>query len=226
MEDLLNFDLPASAAAALQRRAASLVELRPLSGDARTVAGFDLSFPAPDRAIAAAVVVDLATLGTVDQAAVEHAVSFPYIPGLLSFREAPAVLAAFRALSVRPDVLMLDGQGLAHPRRFGIACHVGVALGLPSLGAAKSPLVGREAVPAMQRGDTAPMIHRGQVVGSAVRTRAGVKPVYVSAGHLIALEDAVDLVLRLSPRWRVPEPTRRAHALVTALRGSRLPAAE
>lgn len=226
MDDLLRFDLSPEEAVALQKRAASLVELRPLPAQPATVAGFDLSFPAPDTAIAAAVVVDLATLETVEQAVVEHPVSFPYVPGLLSFREAPAVLAAFRTLSARPDVLMLDGQGLAHPRRFGIACHVGVALGLPALGAAKSPLVGRGAVPGANRGDTAPMVHRRETVGAAVRTRVGVKPVYVSPGHLITLEDAVELVLRLSPRWRVPEPTRRAHALVTSLRVTGLPAAE
>ncbi|MDP9352716.1 MAG: endonuclease V, partial [Chloroflexota bacterium] len=166
-----------------------------------------------DRARAAAVVLDLESLQTVEQATAEVEVAFPYVPGLLSFRETPGVLAVFSRLSTRPDLLMLDGQGRAHPRRFGVACHVGLILGVPSIGVAKTPLVGRDAAPGETRGETAPLVHRGEVVGSAVRTRSGVSPVYVSVGHLITLPEAESLVLRLSPRWRIPEPTRRAHSL-------------
>ena len=211
-DDLRNFALSPAEAVAVQRRLAPRVEQRPLPASPRTVAGFDLSFRG-ELARAAAVVVDAQTLETVEEAVVEAEVRFPYVPGLLSFREAPAVLAAYEALAARPDVLMLDGQGLAHPRRFGIACHVGVSLGVPALGAAKSPLVGRDAEPGPERGERAEIVHRGEVVGAALRTRARTKPIYVSVGHLITLDDAVNLVLAVSPRLRIPEPTRRAHNL-------------
>ncbi len=209
--DLRKFDLSPSEAVALQKRLAPLVEQRPLPAPPRSVAGFDLS--TRDSARAAAVVVDTETLEMVDEAVAELPLSFPYVPGLLSFREAPAVLAAYEALAVKPDVLMLDGQGFAHPRRFGIACHVGLILGVPSLGAAKSPLIGKGTEPGPEKGESAAIVHRGEVVGVALRTRARTKPIYVSAGHLITLPEATDLVLQLSPTYRIPEPTRRAHQL-------------
>jgi deoxyribonuclease V len=136
--------------------------------------------------------------------------TFPYVPGYLSFREAPAVLAALALLSDRPDLLVVDGQGIAHPRRLGIACHVGVLADLPTIGIAKSVLVGRFEPPGPERGAWAPLVHRREVVGAAVRTRTGVAPVYVSVGHRIGLEAAVDWALRLSPRWRLAEPIRLA----------------
>ena len=212
MEELRRFDLSPEEAVRVQRRLAPLVEERPLAEAPRTVAGFDLSFRG-EGVRAAAAAADTETLETVDEAVVEVRVTFPYVPGLLSFREAPAVLAAHAALGVRPELLMLDGQGRAHPRRFGIACHVGLILGVPSVGVAKSILVGRGPDPGPGRGERAPLVHRGETVGAAVRTRAGVTPVYVSVGHLVTLQDAVGIALRLAPRWRVPEPTRRAHAL-------------
>ncbi len=215
MEDLRRFDISPSEAVALQRRLAPLVQETPLPAAPRLVAGFDLSIR-DDRARAAAVVLDLESLQTVEQATAEVEVAFPYVPGLLSFREAPGVLAVFSRLSTRPDLLMLDGQGRAHPRRFGVACHIGLILGVPSIGVAKTPLVGRDAAPGETRGETAPLVHQGEVVGSAVRTRSGVSPVYVSVGHLITLPEAESLVLRLSPRWRIPEPTRHAHMLAGA----------
>jgi deoxyribonuclease V len=212
--ELRLFDVTPSEAVELQRRLASRVSQRPLAAPPRTVGGFDLSVRrGAEVARAAAVVVNLETMETEAEAVVELPLRFPYVPGLLSFRETPALLAVYERLSARPDVLMLDGQGLAHPRRFGIACHVGVALGLPALGAAKSPLVGKDARPGPDRGDTAPVTHRGEVVGAAVRTRPRANPIWVSAGHLITLEEAVALVLQLSPRYRIPEPTRRAHIL-------------
>lgn len=136
--------------------------------------------------------------------------NFPYVPGYLSFREAPAILAALALLPNRPDLLVVDGQGIAHPRRFGIACHVGVLADLPTIGIAKSVLVGRFEPPGPERGAWTPMVHRREVVGAAVRTRTGVAPVYVSVGHRIDLEAAVDWTLRLSPRWRLAEPVRLA----------------
>lgn len=212
LENIRNFDLSPAEAIVVQRQLAPLVDELPLSLEPRLVAGFDLSIH-ENEARAAVVVLDLHTLETVDQATVRAEIRFPYIPGLLSFREAPGILAAYETLRVTPDVVMLDGQGRAHPRRFGVACHIGLILGLPSIGAAKSPLVGRDALPGPNRGDTAPLIHRGEVVGSALRTRSEVRPIYVSVGHLITLKQAEELTLKLSPRWRVPEPTRRADSL-------------
>ena len=212
MENAHEFRLSVQEAVAEQRRLASYVEERPLPTPPRTVAGYDLSIRG-GQARAAAVVVDVDTMDTIDEAVVETEITFPYVPGLLSFREAPAVLTAHNALLVRPDLMMLDGQGRAHPRHFGIACHVGLIVGLPAMGVAKSLLVGRGAEPGHERGSTAPIIHRGETVGVALRTRTDVAPVYVSIGHLIMLEVAVELVLRLAPRLRIPEPTRRAHIL-------------
>ncbi len=212
MEKSHEFRLSVQEAVAEQRRLASYVEERPLAAPPRTVAGYDLSIRG-GHARAAAVVVDSEMMDTVDAAVVETEITFPYVPGLLSFREAPAVLAAHNALHVAPDLMMLDGRGRAHPRRFGIACHVGLIVGLPAVGIAKSLLVGKGAEPGRNRGDTAPIVHRGEDVGVALRTRAGVTPVYVSIGNLITLEEAADLALRLAPHLRIPEPTRRAHIL-------------
>lgn len=212
MEKSHEFRLSVKEAVAEQRRLASYVEERELPTPPRTVAGYDLSIRG-GHARAAAVVVDIESMDTVDEAVVETEITFPYIPGLLSFREAPAVIAAHNALLVPPDLLMLDGQGRAHPRRFGIACHVGLIVGLPAMGIAKSLLVGKGTEPGNERGDTAPIVHRSENVGVALRTRTGVTPVYVSIGHLITLEEAADLALRLAPRLRIPEPTRRAHIL-------------
>lgn len=136
--------------------------------------------------------------------------SFPYVPGYLSFREIPAVLAAFALLDRTPDLVMVDGQGIAHPRRLGIAAHLGVMLGLPTIGVAKSRLVGRHEEPGPLRGSRAPLLDKGETIGAVVRTRDKVAPLYVSVGHRIGLERAVELVLATTTRWRLPEPTRLA----------------
>lgn len=209
--ELTRFDLTIEAAINLQRRSASLVREIPLSADVRMIAGFDVS--TKNAARAAAVVIGLDAHEVIDQAVANLPLDFPYIPGLLSFREAPAVIAAYNALSVKPDVLMLDGQGLLHPRRFGIACHVGVALGKPSIGVAKSPLIGKGIEPGLDKGNYSLIESGGKVLGAVVRTRSGVKPVYVSIGHLCTLEDAINLTLQLTERYRLPDPTRLAHIL-------------
>lgn len=170
------------------------------------------------RGYAAIVVLDLATMETVDQASAVVELPFPYVPGFLSFRELPAILAVWERLRHRPDVLVFDGQGYAHPRRFGIACHGGVTLDVPAIGCAKSVLVGRHGPLGDERGCTSPLVHRGETVGMAVRTRTGVKPLYVSVGHRMDLPTAVELVLRLCTRYREPETTRRAHHLVNQAR--------
>lgn len=178
----------------------------------RTAAGADLSIVrGRDRGYAALVVVDLESGETVAEATAAVDVGFPYVPGLLSFRELPPLAAAWERLSVRPDVLLFDGHGYAHPRRFGLACHGGLLFDLPSVGVAKSVLVGEHGPLGEERGSAAPLLHEGQRVGTVLRTRDRVRPVYVSVGHRMDLPTAVDVVLRASPRYRIPEPIRRAH---------------
>jgi len=189
------------------------------------VAGADISFERfEDVGYAGVVVLDAATLAPVAQATAVVDLPFPYVPGLLSFRELPAIAAAWERLEVRPDVVVFDGQGTAHPRRFGVACHGGLLLDVPSIGCAKSLLVGTHGPLGEERGSTAELVHRGEVVGMAVRTRAGVKPVYVSPGHRMDLPTAVEVVLRMAPRYREPETTRLSHRLVNDLRRAHRPA--
>jgi deoxyribonuclease V len=207
-------------ARALQLELRERLVLEPPPGLAvRRVGGADISMDrGSDRGFGGIVVLDAETLAPVERAGVESPLLFPYVPGLLSFRELPVLEAAWAGLSVRPDVLVFDGQGTAHPRRFGLACHGGLLFDVPSIGCAKSILVGRHGELGVERGSTAPLLHRGEVVGMAVRTRAGVNPLYVSPGHRMDLETAVRIVLALAPRYREPETTRHAHRLVNELR--------
>lgn len=208
----------------LQRQLALQVVERPLEREPAVVAGADVHI-AGDEAVAVVVAMDPQGLVVREHRQLVRRVDFPYIPGYLSFREAPAVIDAVRALATRPDLLFVDGQGRAHPRRCGLASHVGVHLGIPTIGVAKSKLVGRYHEPAPERGAASPLIDDGQVVGMVVRTRAGARPVFVSVGHLITLEEAVSWTLRLA-HDRIPEPTLRAHReaqrAVAALRARRL----
>ncbi|BCJ34547.1 endonuclease V [Actinocatenispora thailandica] len=179
----------------------------------RTVAGLDVAYGDDDRLAAAVVVLDANTLAPVDRATSVGVAAFPYVPGLFAFRELPALLAALAALTTVPDVLVCDGHGLAHPRRFGLACHLGVLLDRPAIGIAKTPLSGRHDPPGRQRGDGSPLLDDGEQFGCALRTRDDVKPVYVSVGHRLDLAAACTLALRLTPRYRLPETTRRADRL-------------
>jgi deoxyribonuclease V len=149
---------------------------------------------------------------------VETQTKFPYIPSLLSFREIPALLEAWEKLDNLPDVLICDGQGIAHPRRFGVACHAGILISRPTIGCAKSVLVGKFDEPEKARGNWAPMIHREEEIGAALRTKNNVAPVYVSPGHLIDLETSIEILLRCDGGYRIPEPTRQAHLFVNELR--------
>ncbi|MEV3870207.1 endonuclease V [Streptomyces sp. NPDC049906] len=162
---------------------------------------------------AAAVVLDCATLKVVEEATAVGPVAFRYVPGLLAFRELPAVLAALEALTVDPGLVVCDGYGLAHPRRFGLASHLGVLTGRPTIGVAKNPFVFTHGELAEHRGAAAPLLAGDEQVGAALRTRAGVRPVYVSVGHRVALPTALAHTLALSPRYRLPETTRHADAL-------------
>jgi len=175
------------------------------------VAGVDAHFDR-SRKLARAAVVTLSwpDLETLEEAAAEGPLTFPYVPGLLSFREAPPVLDALEKLERTPDLLVCDAHGVAHPRRFGLACHLGVITGVPTFGVAKSRLVGEHEEPGRERGSRAPLVDRGETIGAVVRTRTGVRPVYVSVGHRVSLDTAVEWTLALAPRYRLPETTRRA----------------
>ncbi|WP_229076814.1 endonuclease V [Actinoplanes sp. DH11] len=190
-----------------------------LPAPARLVAGLDVSYRQDSAGVAAAVVlIDVSAPPSPAPAIVESAVvfgevTFPYVPGLLGFREVPFLLAALDRLTTAPDVLMCDGYGIAHPRRFGLACHLGVVTGLPSFGVAKTAFTTRFDPPGPGRGQWSPLVDGDETLGRAVRTQAGVKPVFVSAGHRITLDQATELTLATSPRYRIPEPTRQADQL-------------
>ncbi|GAB3213123.1 Endonuclease V [Marinactinospora thermotolerans DSM 45154] len=203
------------AARAVQERLAGRVRPEALEADAvSVVAGLDVTYAVDEeRLVAAAVVMTADTLEVVETSVVTARPRFPYVPGLFAFRELPPLLEAVDRLRVRPDVYVCDGYGLAHPRRFGLACHLGVLLDRPALGVAKSAFVGRTEAPAAQRGAWSELREGEEVLGRALRTREGVKPVYVSVGHRVDLEGATRLVLRLTPRYRLPEPIRRADQL-------------
>jgi len=188
-------------------------------GDIRIVAGADLSCNKGDnRVYAAVVLLDIATLEVVEEASHSGRISCPYIPGLLSFREGPALLRAFGKLQRQPDLILFDGQGIAHPRGFGLAAHMGLILDLPSVGCAKTRLIGAFEQPGAKRGQHSALIHDERQVGVVLRTKDRVKPIFVSQGHRISLGRAVDIVLKCTRRYRIPEPVRRAHILVNQLR--------
>ena len=189
-----------------------------LPKEPRLVAGADVAYSRrTHRVYAAVVVVELPSLETVESVGVTRTATFPYIPGLLSFREVPPLLDAFERLSRGPDAVVFDGQGLAHPRRFGLACHAGLLLDAPSIGCAKTRLVGEHRAVPDRRGASVPLRVEDETVGAVVRTRQGVKPVFVSPGHRADTPSAVDLVLALAARYRLPEPQRRAHHATVAL---------
>ncbi len=218
-------DFPTSIeeATAVQERLRSEVVLAPPPDFApRLVAGLDVSMERDaEECVAGIVVLELPSFAVVDQATAVAPVPMPYVPGFLAFRELPALAAAFDRLTTRPDALIFDGQGLAHPRRFGVACYGGLLFGLPSVGCAKSILVGRHEPLPPEQWAQAPLVHRREVVGAAIRLRARTNPVFVSPGHLIDLESAVALVTSVSAGFREPETTRRAHRLVNAVRRAR-----
>lgn len=181
-----------------------------------SVAGIDVGFENEGSVTRAAVVVlSFPELVVQQSILVRRPTCFPYVPGLLSFRELPAVLEALEQLATLPDLLLCDGQGLAHPRRFGLACHLGVITGLPSIGVAKSLLSGRHAPVEQVRGAWQPLIDHAEVIGAALCTRPGTKPVYVSIGHRLSLESAIAYTLRCQGRYRLPETTRQAHHLAS-----------
>lgn len=205
-----SWDVSPQEAAALQRELARRVERNPRLETVRRVAGIDVSVQG-DVARAAVVVLNLEGLDVVDYALATQPVTFPYIPGLLAFREGPAVLEALEHLNTPPDLLIFDGQGLAHPRRLGIASHIGVLVDMPAIGCAKSRLCGWHDEPEEQPGSYAPLLDRGEVIGVALRTRQATSPVYVSIGHRVDLATSIKYVLACCRGYRLPETTRWAH---------------
>ncbi len=203
-------------AVAIQRRLQAMVVVHDDFGALSRVAGVDVGFEERGKVTRAAVVVlGFPELEPLEQAIARQPTRFPYVPGLLSFREVPAVLEALDSLHRSPDMLLCDGQGYAHPRRLGLACHLGVWTGIPSIGVAKTRLIGTHGEVPEARGAWCPLLDKDEVIGAVLRTRQGVKPVYVSLGHRVGLESAVDIVMRCSPRYRLPETTRWADRLAS-----------
>lgn len=219
MFPLNSWNLTPKEAVAAQKEWRLLVSVEPLLREVNTIAGADISFNKFSEVIYSGIVVlSLPDLRIIETASIRSTAKFPYVPGLLSFRESPSFLECWDKLKTKPDVLMLDGQGIAHPRRFGIACHLGLILNLPTIGCAKSILVGTHHELGLDAGSRAPLVDKNEVVGVALRTKKKVQPVYISPGNLIDLDSAIDLTLRTVTKYRQPEPTRQAHLLVNQLR--------
>ncbi len=211
---LHSFDVGYDEAVRIQRELAERISLRPFPRKYRYVAGADVAYSKKDNALFAAVVVQEYPSGQEVFSRTERgAATFPYIPGLLSFREIPLLLCIFEELPLAPDVVILDGQGMAHPRGFGLACHVGLFLDIPSIGCAKSRLVGEHDQPKATRGASCPLVYHGKTVGAVVRTKDNVRPVFVSPGHKVDMDSAVRVVVETCRGYRLPEPTRVAHLL-------------
>jgi deoxyribonuclease V len=231
---LHRWDVTPAEARALQEKWRGRVVRRGSLDAARIhrVAGADVAFQAAGRggvAIAGVVLFSYPEWKELESAAAFRPLTFPYVPGLLSFREIPAILDALAGLREAPDVILCDGQGYAHPRRFGLASHLGVLLDVPSIGCAKSRLIGEHAEPGPSRGCWTPLMHQGERIGAAVRTRAGSRPMYISVGHRVSLAGAIRLALRAcdpSGRSRIPRPTERADRYVAEIKRRRADARE
>lgn len=212
------WDVTPKAAVAIQEQLRHEIIQEDQLQPVRLVAGVDVGFAENGTVTRAAVaVLSFPSLQIQETAVIYRPTTFPYVPGLLSFREVPAILEALSQLAVLPDLLLCDGQGIAHPRRFGLACHLGLLSNIPAIGVAKTRLTGyHEPVPD-ERGAWQPLRHRGKVVGAALRTREKVKPVFVSVGHRVSLETAIHYVMACTTRYRLPETTRAAHRLASDL---------
>ena len=214
------FDVSPKEAVQLQQELRTQVRLTPITDEIRFIGGCDVSMNRFAKEGFAGFITLSNTLEPVAESVVKDTIPFPYVPGLLSFREIPMLLKAWKKLSIKPDVLVVDGIGIAHPRRFGIASHLGVLLDIPTIGCAKSVLIGTYEEPGETPGSYSNLIDQktGEVIGAAVRTKRNVKPVFISPGHRITLSEAIDLVMSCVRKHRLPEPTRLAHNLVNAYR--------
>jgi deoxyribonuclease V len=214
-----SWDVTTAEARDIQLALAGQVDITSPLPSCTLVAAADVSYSKFAKWLCASVVVVRAdTLELVERVGIIREARFPYVPGLLSFRETPPVLEAFEKLRARPDVVLCDGQGYAHPRRFGFACHLGLWLGIPTIGCAKSRLCGEYDEPGPERGDRSSLIDSGEVIGTVLRTRARVKPLFVSAGHRCDIESAASVVLATATPYRLPVPARHAHNYVNEIR--------
>lgn len=205
----------------IQNRLRELLRLKWDNRSIGRVGGIDVSYARKsNEGCAVVVVMDWPNLEEIDMAWTRKRIRFPYIPGLLTFREAPLLLRVWEKVRYSPDLIFVDGQGIAHPRSMGLAAHLGVLLDMPSIGCAKTPLVGGDPVVGEKRGDSAPLMYRGKKVGVALRTRVGVRPVYVSPGHRIDLKNSIRWVLQTCRVYRLPEPLRQAHIKATQIRSA------
>lgn len=210
------WDVTPKQAIEIQKRLRDAVVTNDDFGEIQRVAGVDIGFLKNNSVTRAAVaILSFPDLELLDQAVAHMPTTFPYVPGLLSFREAPAALQCLSTITTKPDMLLIDGHGLAHPRRMGLACHLGLLSGIPAIGVAKTRLIGNHASVPEERGSQVPLSHQDEVIGAVLRTRTGVKPVYVSIGHRVGLESAVAYTLACSPKFRLPETTRKAHSLAS-----------
>lgn len=211
-----SWDISPAQAIDLQNQLRSKIILVDQLAEVHTIAGVDVGFEDDGRTARAAVaVLRYPALELYETSLCRSPVNFPYIPGLLSFRETPILLEALGTLSASPDLLMCDGHGFAHPRRLGIASHIGLLSGIPSIGVAKSRLIGSFDLPAQEKSAATPLMDREEMIGTVLRTRENVKPIYVSIGHKVSLETAVHWVLQCTTRFRLPEPVRAAHHLAS-----------
>lgn len=219
IKQLHDWETTPKEAVALQRQLAGQVRITPIHAKIRTVAGLDCAFSRDHTRIGAVIVVfSFPELEIIETVWAKGPAVFPYVPGLLSFREAPVCLKAAEKLTLRPDLFLVDGQGFAHPRRLGLASHLGLFLDTPTIGCAKSRLTGEYEDPAPEQGAYSLLTDKEETIGAVLRTRTGVKPLFVSVGHKCTLKNTIELTLRCCTRYRLPEPTRLAHQQVTALK--------
>ena len=218
-QNLHSWNLPYDEAIKVQSDLSSRIVLTPLKDEPNLIAGADVSYSkGSDLFFSGVVVLEMPQMTVVEEVTAQGKVDFPYIPGLLSFRESPVLIKAFENLKNIPDVVMLDGQGIAHPRGLGIASHIGLILDVPTIGCAKNILVGKYEMPNIEVGEYTPIVFRGKIVGVALRTKRKVSPVFVSPGHKMDMQTAIDVVLKTCRGYRLPEPTRQAHLLVNRVR--------
>ncbi|SHO58977.1 deoxyribonuclease V [Vibrio quintilis] len=219
MEPVVNhkWDLTESQALSLQTELASQVLKEDIFSQINTVAGVDVAYAKEGKQLIAAVVVlEADTLNVLEKVVIQDQEQFPYIPGLFSFRELPPLIKSFAKLQHTPDLIVCDGQGYAHPRRFGLACHLGVLFDVPTIGCGKTKLIGSYQELDLTRGSKTPLIEHDETIGAALRTQTGINPIYVSVGHRICLKTACEWILKLAPKYRLPETTRQADQLVNS----------
>jgi deoxyribonuclease V len=211
IQQLHEWQVRPSEAISIQRELASKICVKETPDNIHLIAGVDVAIQRKAEGTASVVVLNYPELQIVDHSSVRGVVDFPYVPGLLSFREIPLLIKAFECLKINPDLVLVDGQGFAHPRRFGLASHLGLLLDIPTIGCAKSRLCGTHQEPGTEAGCTANLVDTVEVIGSVVRTKSGTRPIYVSIGHKVSLEQAIEWTLKCCRGFRLPEPTRLAH---------------